>query len=762
MESFGRYQLLERIAVGGMAEIFLARSTSLDGFEKDLVIKRIRPEFGQDDRFSSLFIDEARLSMTLSHPNIVQVFDFGHTDGAYYLAMEHIDGCDLDGISDLDELRGTGLDPALALLIMRDVCRGLDYAHNKKSRGGDLLGVIHRDISPQNIMVTFEGGTKVTDFGIAKALGKVSVTEPGMVLGKLAYMSPEHATGADIDRRTDIFACGVVLWELLVGKRVYSDKLGAGLYNRIRTADIDPPSAHNKKLPKKIDKLVMKAVALRLEDRFQTARDFGHEIHGFLTRNYPEASSYTLQEYLEKRRAELDITGFEDIENIENTEDIGEPRALSAPSEPGPAEALAGVVSSSPPPQVLPQAPTAGMPPDGSNADFDWTPELIEIVERFRRQSSLWLFLEMGDTCARIGQPTAAFTFYRVGAVKFAQHGLFAQSLLCCSRMIKLRALDELRAEVTRLPSLAGLSNQEIASSLFLTQGPVENLIGELLSDTNPSHGLIGEGTPLLRSLDGEAFVEFLAVAPLRIFAADSSVIEEGSSGRTMFLIAKGRVMISATSAKGERVYLSSLTAGDFFGENGFFTAAPRSATVEALYPVEAFEIDQAVYDRVMKNVPGANDILLRFYKERIIDVVLAKSPIFSLLPNDDRRAILDRFDLHEFKSGAPIITEGETSDQIYIIKNGEAEVFTTKDGKHEVLSTLGPGRLFGEVAALRGIPRTASVSARTDLATLCLSGAEFHEILDAKPELRQRVNEEVARRVRENIDRLAFFRPQT
>lgn len=756
MERFGRYFLLDRIAVGGMAEIFLARSASLDGFEKDLVIKRIRPEFGQDARFSSMFIDEARLSMTLSHPNIVQVFDFGHTDGAYYLAMEHIDGCDLDGITDLDEFRGTGLDPALALLIMRDVCRGLDYAHNKKSRRGDSLGVIHRDISPQNIMVTFEGGTKITDFGIAKALGKVSVTEPGMVLGKLAYMSPEQATGGEIDRRADIFACGVVLWELLVGQRVYSGEAGTAFYNRIRSADIEPPSNANKKLPKKIDKLVMQAVAPRVKDRFQTAREFGNEIHGFLTRKYPEASSYTLQEYLDKRRDELDIIGFEEIE------DTMEPQALPAPSAPSSVVAPAPVVPSPPPPQALPEVPTAVMPPDASSADFDWTPDLIKIVERFRRQPSLWHILQMGDTCARIGQPVAAFTCYRVGAVKFAQRGLFAQSLLCCARMMKLRPLDEFRADVTTLPSLAGRSNEEIAGSLFRTQGQVESLLGELLSDTNPSHGLVGEGTPLLRSLDGEAFAEFLAAAPLKVFAADTTVLEQGGSGRNMFLIAKGRVMIFATSATNDRVYLSSLTAGDFFGENGFFTSAPRSATVEALYPVEAFEIDQAVYDRVMKNVPGANEILLRFYKERIVDVVLAKSAIFSLLPNDDRRAILDRFDLHEFKAGAPVLTEGETSDQIYIIKDGEAEVHTNKDGKMEVLSTLGPGRLFGEVAALRGIPRTASVSARTDLATLCLSGADFHKILDAKPEIRQRVNDEVARRVRENIDRLVAFRPQT
>jgi CRP-like cAMP-binding protein len=368
--------------------------------------------------------------------------------------------------------------------------------------------------------------------------------------------------------------------------------------------------------------------------------------------------------------------------------------------------------------------------------------------------------VQMGDVCSGMDRNDAALVAYRVGAVKFAQRGLFAQSLLCCERMLRIRPYEAVSAEIAQLPGIAGRSNVEIAGMLFRTTGQFEDLVAELLSGTSPSHGMVGEGTPLLRSLRGETFAELAASAPLRRFAPDSTVLEQGASGRNMFLIAKGRVMVFATTTDGVRIYLSSLTAGDFFGENGFFTGAPRSATVEALYPVEAFEIDDTLWERLTRDVPEARDVLLRFYKERIVDVVLAKSGIFGLLPNDARRAVLDKFDLQTFEAGARVINEGEASDQIYVIKNGEAEVFTDRDGTREVLSVLGPGRLFGEVAALRHIPRTASVTAKTPLETLRLAAADFNALLDAKPDVRQRVNDEVAVRALANIDRLASFKP--
>src|SRR5215470_9572336 len=248
MEAFGRYRLLRRIAVGGMGEIFLARSTSLDGFEKDLVLKRILPVHSASEHFVSLFLDEARISMSLSHENIVQVFDFGETEGRYYIAMEHVHGCDLRTLLRLPGIAGRGIPFGLALYIMREVSKGLDYAHNKRGRGGQPLHLVHRDISPDNILISLHGGVKITDFGIAKARGQTTELQPGAIVGKVHYMSPEVAGAKPADARSDIFSSGAVLWELLTGSRMYEQgqQSNEEFFDRIRRGRFDPPSKHNR------------------------------------------------------------------------------------------------------------------------------------------------------------------------------------------------------------------------------------------------------------------------------------------------------------------------------------------------------------------------------------------------------------------------------------------------------------------------------------------------------------------------------------
>src|SRR5262245_19721950 len=203
-----------------MGEIFLARSASVDGFEKDLVIKRILPTRTADEQFVSMFLDEARVTMSLSHPNLVQVFDFGQTDGRYYLAMEHVYGCDLKTLLKLPRIAGNGFPTGLALYIARSVAKALDYAHKKRGRSGEPLHLVHRDVSPDNILVGLEGGVKITDFGIAKARGQITRLQANTIIGKIHYMAPEVASGEPADPRSDIFSCGAVLWEMLAGRRL--------------------------------------------------------------------------------------------------------------------------------------------------------------------------------------------------------------------------------------------------------------------------------------------------------------------------------------------------------------------------------------------------------------------------------------------------------------------------------------------------------------------------------------------------------------
>ena len=200
VETFGRFRLVKRIGEGGMGEIFFARSASIDGFEKNLVIKRIRRELTKNKKFTSMFINEARVAINLTHANVVQVFDFGEAEGCYYLAMEYVDGCDTADLLDIPS-GAKGLPSGIALYIMAEALKGLDYAHNLVGNSGDPLNIVHRDISPDNIMVSYNGEVKVTDFGVAKAKGLAKLEEDGTVVGKYPYMSPEHAPGQVIDRR---------------------------------------------------------------------------------------------------------------------------------------------------------------------------------------------------------------------------------------------------------------------------------------------------------------------------------------------------------------------------------------------------------------------------------------------------------------------------------------------------------------------------------------------------------------------------------
>lgn len=751
VQQFGRYELIRRLAVGGMAELFLARSCSLDGFEKILVIKRIRADLSRDPKFYSMFIDEARISIRLSHPNIVQVFDFGKSDDSYYLAMEYIPGCDIGAVLELKSVRHRGLPPALALLVAGEVCQGLDYAHNQEGPGGE---VVHRDVSPANLMVSFYGAVKVADFGIAKAKGRTTETTPGMVVGKLSYMSPEQACAKALDRRTDIYSVGLVLWEMLTGKPAYGSSIDEGFYDRIQFAKIDPPSSARPDLPPSIDQVVMRAVALNPNERYATAREFAEALRRVRVQHYPHVSNYNLEEFLQAHKQEL----------TEIREELTESEGYFTKQQPATAAARG-------------EAPVAAErssdQKDGRGSEgvtlaaadlqeafpaaqgFELSAELIAAVESFRRRPSLWTLVKMGRICEAQGDVAAADLFYQGAAVKFAQAGLLAPTLWCAKARIRLTGFEAIRDEIARLPLLHGASNQEAHGLLHSSKSPAAQLLLELLDDTTPAVGAPGAGTPLLSYLGGEAFAQFAHEARLRRFEEGATILQEGHAGSTMYLIAEGRVLVYATGAEGQRVYLSSLSSGDFFGENAFFTGAPRSANVEALYDVEAFEVDQTLYNRVMQSNPRASQILLQFYKERIVETVMAKSPVFGRLTAEDRRQLVDRFQLRVFKPGEPVLREGDLNQQIYLIKNGEAEVFTEKGGPRTRLSVIGPETVFGEVAVLRGVPRTASVQALNKLETLELSGDAFLQVLSNKPQLKQKILDVVAQRARENIDKV-------
>ncbi|MEJ7603653.1 MAG: serine/threonine-protein kinase, partial [Kofleriaceae bacterium] len=279
---FGKYFLLERINVGGMAEVFRAKAFGVEGFERLVAVKRILPNIAEDKEFIRMFIEEAKLAVQLNHANIAQIFDLGVVEGAYYIALEHVHGRDLRGIFDRCRQAGEAMPIAQACFAVMKVCEGLDYAHNKRDQAGKELALVHRDVSPQNVLISFEGEVKIIDFGIAKAAGTGSKTQAGILKGKFGYMSPEQVRGLPVDRRSDVFSAGIILYELLTGERLFVGESDFSTLEKVRNVEILPPSTYNRKIPDGLEQIVLRALAKDVEDRFQNAIDLHDELQAFV------------------------------------------------------------------------------------------------------------------------------------------------------------------------------------------------------------------------------------------------------------------------------------------------------------------------------------------------------------------------------------------------------------------------------------------------------------------------------------------------
>jgi serine/threonine protein kinase len=241
------------------------------------------PNLVEDDEFIRMFIDEARIAVQLNHANIVQIYELGKQGEHYYIAMEYIPSRDLRGI--LDRLRASGqlMPIAQAAYLTAKVAEGLDYAHRRKDPQGNPMNIIHRDVSPQNVLVGFEGDVKVIDFGIAKAANRASKTQAGVLKGKFGYMSPEQVRGLPIDRRSDIFAVGVLLYEMLTGERLFIGESDFSTLERVRNADVIAPTSFNKKISPQLEQIVLKTLAREVEDRYQWASELARDLQGFVT-----------------------------------------------------------------------------------------------------------------------------------------------------------------------------------------------------------------------------------------------------------------------------------------------------------------------------------------------------------------------------------------------------------------------------------------------------------------------------------------------
>jgi serine/threonine-protein kinase len=279
----GKYEILALLALGGTAEIYLARIGGAAGFEKYVVVKCLHDHLADDQTFVKMFLDEARLAAMLDHSNIVQTMELGEYENRYFMVMEFLAGLSLAMVVRRagERLQGGRVPPQLVLNMMAQACAGLHYAHERTAQGKPL-NMVHRDISPQNLVITLEGVVKVVDFGIAKAEHRETKTQSGTIKGKFAYMSPEQCVAANVDRRTDVFALGVIAWELLVGRRLFKKASPYETYQAVIDCNVPLPSAENVEIDPALDPIVMKALAKDKEQRYQTAEEFGDALLGYL------------------------------------------------------------------------------------------------------------------------------------------------------------------------------------------------------------------------------------------------------------------------------------------------------------------------------------------------------------------------------------------------------------------------------------------------------------------------------------------------
>jgi serine/threonine protein kinase len=296
--AFGKYQLLKKLATGGMAEVWLARKSGIEGFTKNVVIKRILPHLAEDREFVEMFRNEALIAANFSHPNIAHVDEFGEANGTYYIAMEYIHGEDLGRVMRKAWSAGQWIARPLAIRIVASACEGLYYAHTRTDGNGNPLKVVHRDISPQNILISFDGSVKLVDFGIAKAADTVGRTKSGAIKGKFAYMAPEQAAGKSLDHRADIFAIGLVLYELLTGVRPLKRESELATLQAALACDIQPPS-QVADVPPELDGVVMSALAKASDDRYRDARQFQIALEETLVAQRWVASSVQISELME-------------------------------------------------------------------------------------------------------------------------------------------------------------------------------------------------------------------------------------------------------------------------------------------------------------------------------------------------------------------------------------------------------------------------------------------------------------------------------
>lgn len=361
-DRFGNYELIRRLAQGGMAEVYLARFSGVEGFERQVVIKRMLPELAGRKDFVDMFLDEARLAARFNHPNIVQVYELGEKAGSYFMSMEYVDGPHL-GVLFAHSLRiKKALPLSLCAYVLARAAEGLHHAHELKDGSGQPLNIVHRDVSPQNILVSRDGDVKVMDFGVAKASANTTHTRTGVIKGKIGYMSPEQCLANPLDRRTDVFALGIVLYELVTRRRLFRDKSDLVVMQKITMEDVAPPSSVNPRIPPELDELIMRCLRRTLSERTASALQLSDELDTWLATQPETATRSNLTRWMRENAPDLGPGAGAGDANAQQPTPSWGPSSPSQGSRPGVSNPGVDAPTAAAVPDVDPSAPTRAAP----------------------------------------------------------------------------------------------------------------------------------------------------------------------------------------------------------------------------------------------------------------------------------------------------------------------------------------------------------------------------------------------------------------
>lgn len=800
LSAFGRYDLLEKIGEGAASEVFVARSDGFEGLFRSSALKRMKADLCSDVVLVSRFIEEARLAVRVEHPGTVGVDDFGRVGGVYFIAYELVDGVTLEELIARVTARGLMIDPRAAAFIMRAVATALDAVHKTTGAEGKPLGLVHADLQPKNVLISRDGKVKLRGFAPPSLFQGESAAMFLEALGAsgIAHQAPEVLAGALPTVRADVWSLGALAFELLTGEQLFAPTPGiAELVNAVRSVPIAPPSSRFAGVPSVLDAIVDEALVRVPDKRASDAGTWAASLGEYLT-----GAGYDEPKFL---CTLVDLDGDDARGSAPGRQSTKVQRFTKRSAAPDPVE-MAGAAQTSgsmPSPRSLSASGTAVRQQATSR---------VHLVEQLHKDPGPWGLVRLAERTVDDGRADDATAMFRAAAIVFASRGLLAHALCAHDGARGALSTDENAQDLLRLAEL-GEGNLALRQTELRRVGGLAWLEA-LRAQTDGLDASISNApsTPFLSALPPEAFARLGALARVRRAPAGSYVLREGEPGDSLFAVGEGRLVVTCTPSTIEpgeadsssdefeertdpgfgvrrlsgvvvaagleselkdlsdgtnrlelvdpsqsRVFLSALTAGDLFGEFSFLTGRPRSASVEAVTTCRLVEITRVAVGGLLDQHLELRDAIEAFYKERVLEWMLAKNEVFSLLEPEARRALLSQCGVYDIPAGKVVVREGELHDAMYFIKRGEVEVTTNDAGLEVFINKLGAGEFFGEIAALEGGPRRANVRAVTDLEVFRITRTDLQHVLADAPDVKAKLtramkarSEEIRRRIAE------------